>query len=116
MKNVIFCRPSYWGLFNHQMQLIASKTSILKNLKHITADTLFSLIENIHRVVSCNTKSKLESNVVIPAGSQIAFGGQCEGSNWSSLWLPIDLILEDALDGGHVAALSAIEIITGMNV
>ncbi|XP_028223664.1 mediator of RNA polymerase II transcription subunit 33B-like [Glycine soja] len=33
---------------------------------------------------------------------------------WSSLWLPIDLILEDALDGAQVAAFSAIEIITGM--
>lgn len=64
-----------------------------------------------------NTKSKLESNeVVTPAGSQISFAGQSYGSSWSSLWLPIDLILEDALDGGQVAAFSAIEIITGMNI
>lgn len=75
-------------------------------------------MENIRRIVSheYNTKSKLESNVVIPAGSQISFAGQTYGSSWSSLWLPIDLILEDALDGGQAAAFSAIEIITGMNI
>jgi hypothetical protein len=54
--------------------------------------------------------------VVIPASSHISYAGQSYESSWSSLWLPIDLILEDALDGGHVAAFSAIEIITGMNV
>lgn len=63
-----------------------------------------------------NTKSKLESNVVIPAAAQIAFAGQCYGNSWSSLWLAIELILEDALDGGHIADFNAIEIITGMNV
>ncbi|XP_073221873.1 mediator of RNA polymerase II transcription subunit 33A-like isoform X3 [Cicer arietinum] len=106
--------PSHWGSFNHQMQLLASNSSILKNLKHINADTLLSLMENIHGFGSneCNTTSKLESNVVISAGSQIYFAGQYYGSSWSSLWLPIDLILEDALDGGQVAAFSAIEIIT----
>ncbi|MCI56538.1 mediator of RNA polymerase II transcription subunit, partial [Trifolium medium] len=63
-------------------------------------------MENIHGVVShvCNTKSKRQSNVVIRAGSQISFAGQSYESSWFSLWLPIDLILEDALDGGHVAA------------
>lgn len=98
------------------MQLLASNSSILRNLKHITAETLLSLMENIHELASydCNTKSKLESNVVIPTGSQISFAGQSFGDSWSLLWLPIDLILEDALDGGQVAAFSAIEIIAGM--
>lgn len=64
--------------------------------------------------IRSNTKFKLESNVGIPSGSQISFAGQSYGSSWSSFWLSIDLILEDALDGGQVAAFSAIEIITGM--
>ena len=74
------------------------------------------LTENILEVISheCKTTSKLESNVVIAAGSQISLAGQSYGDSWSLLWLPIDLILEDALGGGNVAAFSAIEIITGM--
>lgn len=64
--------------------------------------------------IRSNTKFKLESNVGIPSGSQISFAGQSYGNSWSSFWLSIDLILEDALDGGQVAAFSAIEIITGM--
>ncbi|CAI8615916.1 unnamed protein product [Vicia faba] len=108
--------PLHWGSFNYQMQLLASNSSLLRNLKH-NSNTLLSLMENIRVGVSHerNTKSKLESNVVVtPTGSQISFAGQSYGSSWSSLWLPIDLILEDALDGGQVAAFSAIEIITGL--
>ncbi|KAL5082157.1 hypothetical protein RYX36_010578 [Vicia faba] len=108
--------PLHWGSFNYQMQLLALNSSLLRNLKH-NANTLLSLMENIRVGVSHerNTKSKLESNVVVtPNGSQISFAGQSYGSSWSLLWLPIDLILEDALDGGQVAAFSAIEIITGL--
>ncbi|KAL5096828.1 hypothetical protein RYX36_001155 [Vicia faba] len=107
--------PLHWGSFNYQMQLLASNSSLLRNLKH-NANTLLSLMGNIRVGVSHerNTKSKLESNVIVtPTGSQISFAGQSYGSIYSSLWLPIDLILEDALEGGQVAAFSAIEIITG---
>ncbi|XP_061341383.1 mediator of RNA polymerase II transcription subunit 33A-like [Gastrolobium bilobum] len=108
--------PSHWGFFIHQMQLFASNSSVLRNLKHITAETLLLLTENVQEVLSheCKTKSKLESNVVIPAGPQISFACQSFGDSWSSHWLPIDLILEDALAGGQVAAFSAIEIIAGL--
>lgn len=77
MKNVIFCRPSYWVCFNHQMQLLASKSSILRNFKHINANALLSLMGNIYKVVSheCTTNAKLESNLVIPDDSQITFSG-----------------------------------------
>ncbi|KAK7285393.1 hypothetical protein RJT34_20163 [Clitoria ternatea] len=107
---------SYWEPFIHQMQRLASNSSVLRNLKHITAETLLLLAENIQGAVSreCKTMSKLETNLVMPACSQISSVAQSYGDSWSSLWLPIDLILEDALDGGQVAAFSAIEIITGL--
>ncbi|XP_027351065.1 mediator of RNA polymerase II transcription subunit 33B-like [Abrus precatorius] len=107
---------SQWGSFVHQIQLLASNSSVLRNLKHITAETLLLLTENIHEVVSqeYNTIFKLESNVLRPVGSQKYFDVQSFGDSWSLLWLPIDLILEDALDGGQVAAFSAIEIVTGL--
>lgn len=91
------------------MQLLASNSTVLRNLKHI------DLMENIHGVVSheCKTNSKLKLNVV-PACYYISSADHSYGDSWSSLWLPFDLILEDALDGGQVAAFSAIEIIAGM--
>ncbi|KAK7336724.1 hypothetical protein VNO77_17270 [Canavalia gladiata] len=100
---------SHWGAFVHQIQLLASNSSVLRNLKHITAETLLLFMENIHQVVSHDYKTKSKR-----AGSQMSFAGQSYGDSWSLLWLPIDLILEDALDGGQVAAFSAIEIITGL--
>ncbi|RDX87669.1 Mediator of RNA polymerase II transcription subunit 33A, partial [Mucuna pruriens] len=116
LKKSYHRRSSYWGSFIHQMQLLVSNSSVFRNLKHITAESLLLLTQNIHEIASreFKTKSKLETNVVIPAGSMMSFAGQSYGDSWSSLWLPIDLILEDALDGGQVAAFSAIEIITGL--
>ncbi|KAH1070118.1 hypothetical protein AAZX31_03G133200 [Glycine max] len=107
---------SHWGSFIHQMQLLVSNSSVFRNLKHITAESLLRWTQNIHEVVSheLKKKSKMETNLVTPAGSLMPLAGQSYGDSWSSLWLPIDLILEDALDGAQVAAFSAIEIITGM--
>lgn len=49
------------------------------------------------------------------AGLQISSPGRSHGDNWSSLWLPIDLILEDAMDGGgQVTATSAVEILKAL--
>lgn len=39
-----------------------------------------------------------------------------QSHNDSSLWLPIDLILEDAMDGDHVMAASAVELLTGCSL
>lgn len=42
--------------------------------------------------------------------------GQCNGATQSSLWLPIDMFLEDIMDGSQVAATGAVEILTGMKI
>ncbi|XP_017418682.1 mediator of RNA polymerase II transcription subunit 33B [Vigna angularis] len=108
--------PSYWKSFVHQTQLLVSNSPILRNLRNNTADSLMSLTQNIHAVVSheFKIKSKVRTEEVICGGSPMSFAAQSSGDSWSALWLPIDLILEDALDGGQVAAFSAIEIITGL--
>lgn len=38
---------------------------------------------------------------------------QSHGASSSAFWLPIDLFLEDAMDGSEVAGTSAIETLTG---
>ncbi|KAE8734115.1 Mediator of RNA polymerase II transcription subunit 33B [Hibiscus syriacus] len=40
--------------------------------------------------------------------------GLCHGASRSDLWLPLDLVLEDAMDGYLVNTTSAVEIITGL--
>lgn len=37
----------------------------------------------------------------------------CHGASHSALWIPLDLMLEDAMDGYQVSATSSIEIISG---
>lgn len=93
-----------------------SNSSTFRNLGNNIAETLLSLTQNIQAVVSheFKTKSKVRAKEVISSGSLMSFAAQSYGDSWSALWLPIDLILEDALDGGQVAAFSAIEIITGI--
>lgn len=53
--------------------------------------------------------SQLEFRDVMASGSLFSSGGQSHGVNWSALWLPIDLFLEDAMDGSQVLATSAVE-------
>lgn len=86
-------------------------------MKQISPDTLLLLISNIHKVLSHDFKtSKLGFNSVMAACSQISSPGHSYGDNCSLLWLPIDLILEDAMDGGQAVASSAVEVITGILV
>ncbi|KAJ1442554.1 putative mediator of RNA polymerase II transcription subunit [Sesbania bispinosa] len=62
------------------------------------------------------TTPKLELSAIMSAsaGSRISCPVQSHHDSWSSLWLPIDLILEDAMDGDHVATTSAVEVLTGL--
>ncbi|GLT71444.1 hypothetical protein SLA2020_434600 [Shorea laevis] len=55
-----------------------------------------------------------EFHAVMVSGSLISSSNQLHGIGWSALWLPIDLFLEDAMDGSQVAATSAVEILTGL--
>lgn len=59
------------------------------------------------------TISQQEFHAVLASGSLISSAGQCHGASRSALWLPIDLFLEDAMDGAQVAATSAIETLSG---
>lgn len=110
------CRPTHWGSFAHQLQRLATNSIVLRSLKSVTPESLLSL--NFKSLLSCEWKTthKLELNAVMAAdaGSQISCALQTHHDSWSSLWLPIDLILEDAMDGDHVAETSAVEVLTGM--
>lgn len=54
-----------------------------------------------------------EFHAVMASGSLISSANQVHGTSLSALWLPIDLFLEDAMDGSQVAATSAVETLSG---
>ncbi|XP_059437140.1 mediator of RNA polymerase II transcription subunit 33B-like isoform X2 [Corylus avellana] len=108
--------PSHWGVFIQRMQLLAAESAVLRNSKHISPETLLQLTSDTREVLSreCKTMSGKEFHAVMASGSLISSANQLHGIGCSALWLPIDLFLEDAMDGSQVAATSAVEILTGL--
>lgn len=77
----------------------------------ISPEALLQLASDAHNLIKTN--SLQERYVRSTLRSLATCAGLCFGSSRSSLWLPLDLFLEDAMDGSQVNATSAIEIITG---
>lgn len=46
-------------------------------------------------------------------GSLASSAGLCQGASHSALWLPLDFVLEDVMDGYQVDSTSAVERISG---
>ncbi|KAG5251978.1 mediator of RNA polymerase II transcription [Salix suchowensis] len=72
----------------------------------------FSAVDNDTRKVlsrECKTISQHEFHAVMFSGSLKSSVGQCHGASQSAIWLPIDLFLEDTMDGSQVTSTSAVE-------
>ncbi|XP_012092293.1 mediator of RNA polymerase II transcription subunit 33B isoform X2 [Jatropha curcas] len=107
---------SHWRGFIQRVRLLAAHSAALRNSKHITAEILLQLTSDTRQLLSGDTKriSQQDFHAVMSSRSLISSAGQCHGASWSALWLPIDLFLEDAMDGSQVAAISAVENLTGL--
>ncbi|KAF8394464.1 hypothetical protein HHK36_020672 [Tetracentron sinense] len=108
--------PSHWGAFIQRLRLLGANSSALRNSKIITPEALLQLTSDTRKVLSreCKTNLEHEFHAVMASGSLTSSAGQCHGASRSTLWLPLDLFLEDAMDGSQVAATSTIEILTGL--
>ncbi|XP_022771072.1 mediator of RNA polymerase II transcription subunit 33B-like isoform X1 [Durio zibethinus] len=108
--------PSHWGAFVQQLRVIAANSVALRNSKHVTPEALLQLTSDTRKVLSreCKTISQQEFLAVIGSGSLTSSSGHCHGTNPSANWLPIDLFLENAMDGSQVAATGAVERLTGL--
>ncbi|KAJ4722356.1 mediator of RNA polymerase II transcription subunit 33A [Melia azedarach] len=107
---------THWAGFIQRLRLLAASSSALKNSKILTPDTLLQLTSDTRIVLSREhkTSSQQKFHAVIAFGSLASSASLCHGASPSALWLPLDLALEDAMDGYQVNATSAIEIITGL--
>ncbi|KAE9612788.1 hypothetical protein Lalb_Chr06g0176771 [Lupinus albus] len=112
--------PTHWETFVHRLQRLAANSLVLRSMKNVTPESLlsFTIKSDGLKLLSSQWKTthKLELNAVMAAGagSQISCALQTHDDSWSLLWLPIDLILEDAMNGDHVAETSAVELLTGL--
>lgn len=112
--NFLF-RPSHWGSFMQRLRLLAANSSVFRSLKHITPDVFVQLTSDTRRLLTreCKTISQHEFHAVLASGTTLSSTRQSHGASSSSLWLPIDLFLEDAMDGSQVRATSAVDTLIG---
>ncbi|XP_043711715.1 mediator of RNA polymerase II transcription subunit 33A-like [Telopea speciosissima] len=108
--------PSHWGDFIQRLRLLAENSSVLRSSKLLSPEFLLQLISDKQKLLSrkCKTSSQQEFHAVLASGSLTSCASQCYGASRSALWLPIDLILEDAMDGYQVTATSAIDTLAGL--
>ncbi|KAK1359121.1 hypothetical protein POM88_043595 [Heracleum sosnowskyi] len=108
--------PASWESIIEGLQILAVNSSALRNSKNITADDLLILTSDAHSVLSgdSNKSSHKKFRAVMASGSLISSSAQCHGARHSALWLPIDIFLEDTMDGSQVVARSATKTLIGM--
>ncbi|KAL5079919.1 hypothetical protein RYX36_008340 [Vicia faba] len=102
---------AHWGAFVDDLEQLARNSLILRTLKNLSPESFFPLNLKLSWPLSCELKKKMKVSSVLAAS---ASASAALSHNDSSLWLPIDLILEDAMDGHHVMAASAVELFTGL--
>lgn len=83
-------------------------------MKVITPEELLKLTSNTQMVsLDCKLKSRRKFHDTLAMGPLASSVGLCNEACRSSLWLPLDLFLEDAVETTEVIGRSAIETITG---
>ncbi|GFP97862.1 mediator of RNA polymerase ii transcription subunit 33a [Phtheirospermum japonicum] len=100
--------PMHWDCFIQHLRLLTTNSSSLRNSKNISPEALLQLTSDTLKVLSRACKMSVVKPTHIPSA------GICNGTFRTSLWLPIDLYLEDALDGSHLKITSVAETLTGL--
>lgn len=108
--------PAHWGSFIHHLRLLVGNSTALRNSKDITPEALMQLTSDncVQPSGECKKISLQQFHAVMASGSLISSSGQSYGASHLAIWLPIDLFLEDAMDGFVVATTSAAETLTDL--
>ncbi|XP_020695036.1 mediator of RNA polymerase II transcription subunit 33A-like isoform X3 [Dendrobium catenatum] len=121
-KNKVFFRlihlnmPMKFNSLMERLQLIEVHRSTSQSLISIN-HVLVRLVSNIREVV--NGEYKLNRHQVLGLLIDSKFGGPTSyyyglGTNRSNSWISFDLLMENAMDGKHLHAISVVEILTDM--
>ncbi|XP_057546589.1 mediator of RNA polymerase II transcription subunit 33A-like [Amaranthus tricolor] len=106
--------PKHWAAFTEQLELLATNMSTLRNPNILSPKMLLKLISDATKVSSWEYKMSLDEFAAELASRSVASSAHCQETSHSDLWLPLDVVLEDVIDGSQVTATSAVEIITGI--
>ncbi|PKU66907.1 mediator of RNA polymerase II transcription subunit 33A isoform X2 [Dendrobium catenatum] len=118
-KNKAFLRHIYLNMpekFNsllERLQLIEVHKSTLQSL--ISGNYIWAkLFANVHEVLDGEYKSNRFGllGVLVDAGLSGPTFNYCLGNDRSACWIPFDIIMENAMDGSHLYAISSVEILT----
>lgn len=114
VKILVNFRPKEFNNLLERLQLIEvhrSTSHSLISINHI----IIRLSSNIREVV--NGKDKLNRHQLIGILIDSEFGGPTSyyrlGADRSVCWISFDLLMENAMDGKHLHAISIVEILTG---
>ncbi|XP_059457962.1 mediator of RNA polymerase II transcription subunit 33A-like [Corylus avellana] len=104
----------HWEGFTKCLQMLAANSSALRDTKVITPEALLQFASCTHMVSrKCKLKSMQKFHDTVAIGPLASSDVLCNEASHSSLWLPLDVVLEDAVDSTEINAKSAIETITG---
>ncbi|CAH9132701.1 unnamed protein product [Cuscuta epithymum] len=105
--------PSYWEPFIKHVQLLASNSIALRNSRSVSPEALLQLTSDTDVFLSREgKKSTLHRMNAVVGSSLVSCPSRSHGTSPSAYWLPIDLFLEDSIDGSQVLATSAAETLT----
>ncbi|KAL6293326.1 hypothetical protein ACE6H2_001468 [Prunus campanulata] len=102
--------PIHWEAFIQQLHQLAENSSALKNSKVTSPEAILQLASDI-----CITPQNSKLRLVQKCHSIMdSSEGLSRGIGRSTIWLPLDLVLEDAMNVTQVNATSSVEVITGL--
>ncbi|KAL2459193.1 Mediator of RNA polymerase II transcription subunit 33A [Forsythia ovata] len=107
---------AHWGRFIQRMQLLVENSLALRNSKVMIREVFQQLISDSCKILSQHIQgsSPQELHAVEQSRPLGTSASLFLVASRSTLWLPLDMVLEDAMDGSQVNAASAVEIITGL--
>ncbi|KAI4345554.1 hypothetical protein L6164_012665 [Bauhinia variegata] len=108
--------PAHWLSFTQRLQLLGSNSLALRNSRTLSPEAFLQLTSDTYTVLSreCKTSSQQKFHAVMAFEYLSSSASLCHGASHSALWIPLDLVLEDAMDGYQVSATSAVETISGL--
>lgn len=108
--------PAHWLSFVQRLQLLGTNSLALRKSKILSPETLLHLTSDACMVLSkeCKTHSQQKFRKVMAFEYLSSSASLCHGASHSALWIPLDLVLEDTMDGYQVSATSAVEEISGL--